>query len=294
MAETPQILRRRVKSIKATRQVTRAMEMVSAAKLRRAQGVLVAGRPYAAGLQELLAGLAGSATVASHPLFENREEKTVTLVIFTADRGLCGSFNSNIIKLAEETMRKRPEVKWELVCIGKKGRDYFRRRGANIVESIVNLGGRPDLALARKVSDLMLERFTARKTDAVYLIYSAFISMAVYRPTIGKFLCLDAAALAQGGGKAKEKSGDLDYILEPSPEKVFDALLPRYLTSRVYITLAEVMTSEHSGRMIAMNSATKNCKELVDSLTLKMNKARQGQITRDLIDIVSGAQAVQE
>ncbi|MBI3735699.1 ATP synthase F1 subunit gamma, partial [Candidatus Sumerlaeota bacterium] len=273
--------------------VTRAMEMVSAAKLRRAQSVLMAGRPYAANLQQLLSYLAGSATVGAHPLFEQREEKKVTLVIFTAERGLCGSFNANIIKMAEAMLKKNPEKQWELFCIGKKGREYFKKRQWPIVESIVGLSGKPEVDVAKKISDKLLERFTSRQTDAVYLLYSAFVTMAVYRPTAAKFLSLDAAELSKAGGKAAgPKAQALDYILEPSPERVFDALLPRYLTSKIYITMAEVMTSEHSARMLAMNNATKNCNELADTLTLRMNKARQAQITRELIDIVGGAQAV--
>ncbi len=293
MAETTKVLRRRLRSVKATKQVTRAMEMVSAAKLRRAQSVLMAGRPFAAKLQELLSYLAGSESVAGHPLFAEREIKRATLAVFTADRGLCGGFNANIIRLVENELKSRPEIQWELFCVGKKGADYFRKRGYNVVERIVGLSGRPDAELARKVSDQLLGRFTSGQTDAVYLAYSAFKSMAVFRPTIARFLNLNAADLA-GPQKEKSKGPNLDYIMEPSGERVFNALLPRYLTSRVYITFAEVFTSEHSARMIAMNNATKNCKELVDSLTLRMNKARQGQITRELIDIVGGAKAIAE
>lgn len=291
MAETLKVLRRRVRSIKATKQVTRAMEMVSAAKLRRAQGVLMAGRPYAAKLQELLSFLAGSATVATHPLFEKREEKKATLAIFTADRGLCGGFNANIIRMAKQTLAAQSEKQWELVCIGRKAVDHFKRRPWPIIERIVGLPGRPELDLANRVSKLLLDRFLSGETDAAYLLYSSFVSMAVYRPTLAKFLSLDAAELA-GAGAAGKQGPQLDYILEPSPEGVFDALLPRYLTSKIYITLAEVMTSEHSARMLAMNNATKSCNELQDSLTLRLNKARQAQITRELIDIVAGAKAV--
>lgn len=294
MAETVKQLRRRVRSTKATKQVTRAMEMVSAAKLRRAQGVLMAGRPYAAKLQELLSHLAGSAAVAAHPLFRKREQVSkVLLVIFTADRGLCGGFNANVIRLAEKAVAGEADKKFRLFCIGKKGYDHFRRRGYDIAEHVTGLPGRPDPALAQRVSDTVRDKFLSGEYDEIRFCYSSFVSMAVYRPTMAKFLPLDAADLAGPAGDSHAKKTELDYILEPSPERVFDALLPRYLSSRAYITLAEVMTSEHSARMLAMNNATKNCDELQQSLTLRMNKARQAAITKELIDIVSGAQAVQ-
>lgn len=290
MPASAKVLRRRVKSIKATRQITRAMEMVSAAKLRRAQGILLAGRPYAANLQLLLSHLAGSASVAEHPLFQKREGNKRIMVVFTAERGLCGGFNNNLLKLVEGELKRQSDKNWQLYCIGKKGADYFKRRQWPIVRSITGLSGKPELGLAREISEDLLKRFTSGETDAIYLYYQSFVSLAVYRPMMVKFLNLDAAELA-GAGHATSGPA-LDYILEPSAERVFDALLPRYLTSKIYITMAEVFTAEHSARMISMNNATKNCKELTDALTLAMNKARQAQITRELIDIVGGAQAV--
>jgi F-type H+-transporting ATPase subunit gamma len=295
MPESLKVLRRRVKSIKSTKQITRAMEMVSAAKLRRAQEALLAARPYANKLQELLASLAGSASVESHPLFQEREAGPQIMVVFTSDRGLCGSFNSNIIRLAERRLKDSPGVNWQLFCIGKNGYEYFKSRPWPIIDYKLDLGGRPDNDMARSISEDLRSRFESGAASAIWLAYPKFITLAINRPAIVKFLHLDADELA--GAAPAETQGDdhaqeTEYILEPSPERVFDALLPRYLTSKIYITLAEVFTSEHSARMLAMNNATKACDDLSESLTLQMNKARQAQITRELIEIISGAQAV--
>jgi F-type H+-transporting ATPase subunit gamma len=292
MPASAKILRRRIRSIKATGKITRAMEMVSAAKLRRAQSILLAGRPYAQNLQQLLGHLAGSASVAEHPLFAQREGNSRIMVVFTGDRGLAGGFNSNLIKLVETELKSQPNINWKLYLVGKKGHDYFKRRQWPIVRSITGLSGRPDLELAREIANDLLARFTSGEADSIYLFYHSFVSLAIYRPKLAKFLNLDQSELAAAEAGAAAKGPALDYILEPSAERVFDALLPRYLTSKIYITMAEVFTAEHSARMIAMNNATKNCKELTDQLTLQMNKARQAQITRELIDIVGGAQAV--
>lgn len=296
MAESTKVLRRRVKSIKSTKQITRAMEMVSAAKLRRAQEALLAARPYAAKLQELLAQLAGSASVESHPLFQERESGPQIMVVFTSDRGLCGSFNSNIVRLVERQLKSSPGIDWQLYCIGKNGYEYFKSRKWPILARKVDLGGRPDNELARSISAELLGRFESGEAAAVHLAYPMFVTLALNRPVIQKFLHLSPEDLAvkpaKGAPVEEEKKTEVDYILEPSPERVFDALLPRYLTSRIFITLAEVFTSEHSARMLAMNNATKACDDLSESLTLKMNKARQSQITRELIEIISGAQAV--
>lgn len=295
MPESSKVLRSRIRSVNSTRKITRAMEMVAAAKLRRAQAAMGAARPYALKLQELLAQLAGSASVESHPLFQEREGNTNILVLFTSERGLCGSFNSNIIRLAEDHMRRHPDADWQLYCVGKKGLEYFQKRGHSIVESKLGLSGTPDDDLAREIANDLLGRFESGQVSSVHLAYPAFVTLAINRPTVAQFLHLDRdALLGRSNGDSAEDGGaqSIDYILEPSPERVFDALLPRYLTSKIYITMAEVFTSEHSARMIAMHNATKSCEDLSDELTLRMNKARQTQITNELIEIISGAQAV--
>jgi len=271
------------------------MEMVAAAKLRRSQEAMTAARPFALKLQELLAQLAGSASVESHPLFQQREGDTSIMVLFTSERGLCGGFNSNIIRLAENHMKRHPDTDWQLYCVGKKGQEHFQRRGHSIIESKLGLSGNPDNELAREIANDLLGRFESGEAASVHLAYPAFVSLAVNRPTVSQFLHLDRDALlttAPAEAAEDENAQAIDYILEPSPERVFEALLPRYLTSKIFITMAEVFTSEHSARMIAMNNATKSCEDLSDELTLKMNKARQTQITSELIEIISGAQAV--
>jgi F-type H+-transporting ATPase subunit gamma len=291
VAESLKELRRRVRSVKNIKQITRAMEMVSAAKLRRAQSILMAGRPYAEKLQELLSHVSGSSLVTEHPLFIPREGNRKILVLFTADRGLCGSFNTQVITKTEKMLKADTSSQWELVCIGKRGHDYFRKRRWPIVESILTLSGQPNGAEARRIADYLLQRYGEDTCDQIQLMYTAYISTVVYKPTQEQYLPLTPEGL--GLNVEDEGSGyETDYIIEPSPEALFDSLLPRYLSSKLYITMAEVCTSEHSARMIAMNNATKNCTELSDSLTLKLNKARQASITTELLDIVGGAEAL--
>jgi F-type H+-transporting ATPase subunit gamma len=287
MAENVKSLRRRLRSIKNTKQITGAMEMVSAAKLRRAQALLLAGRPYAAKLQELLGRLA-SGTSADHPFFEKREVRKRVLVVFTADRGLAGAFNSHIIKRAEAFL-KQADVPTELVCIGKKGYDYFKSRRWPIIFSVTDMGGKLDSEKANDAAVRITKLFTDGIADEVLILYNAFVSMMVYKPTMEKVLPLEPAEAAASAPKGK---GDIDYIFEPSENGVLSTLLPRSILSKIYIVLAETFTAEHSARMIAMSNATKNCEELIDSVSLKMNKARQAGITKEILEIVGGAEAL--
>ena len=295
--ESLKVLRRRVRSVRSIKQITRAMEMVAAAKLRRSQVALRAGKPFADKLQELLANLAeGSETLSEHPLFAAREGSRKVLVLFTADRGLCGSFNTNLIKAAEDLLKSQPDTQWELICVGRKGRDYFQRRQWPIVDSVTTLKGRADVDEARRLGDLLVERFENDECDSVSLLYASFVSTILSRPTVVPYLPMSAEALTVGGeteADRGETSGRTEYLFDPSAEAVVDAILPRYLTSKLYITMAENATAEHSARMVAMNNATKNCEELGDALTLKLNKARQASITKELLDIVGGAEALQ-
>ena len=294
MAESLKVLRRRVRSVRSIKQITRAMEMVSAAKLRRAQATLMAGRPYARKLQQLISHVAGSTAIAENPLFHEREGNRKILVLFTSDRGLCGGFNHNLIREAQTRLKAEPDTDWKLVCVGRRGHDYFRRRPWPIVEKVIGLGGQPDDPEARRLADFLLDGFRNNECDVVTLVYPAFISTAVNKTTVEQYLPLTPESLGideereEGGG-----SKEIDYILEPSAELLLDSLLPRYLSSKTYITMAEAATSEHGARMIAMNNASKNCTELGDALTLQLNKARQATITTELLDIVGGAEALQ-
>ncbi|MCL5270930.1 MAG: ATP synthase F1 subunit gamma [bacterium] len=295
--ESLKVLRRRVRSVRNIKQITRAMEMVAAAKLRRAQANLMAARPYAAKLQELLGRLSADEHLRQHPLFEEREGPRRILVLFTADRGLAGSFNTNLIKKAEDLLKSQSQTQWQLVTVGRKGHDYFRRRSWPIVESVIGLKGAADPIEARRVAESLVKRFLAGECDRVDLLYSRFISTVVYRPTLGQYLPLSAQALIEGRDERAQAgrrtaSQPADYLFEPSVGRVIEMLLPRYLASRIHITMAEMATAEHSARMVAMNNATKNCTELGDQLTLKLNKARQAAITKELLEIVGGAEAL--
>ncbi|MFH0792435.1 MAG: ATP synthase F1 subunit gamma [bacterium] len=295
MAESLKVLRRRVRSVRNTRQITRAMEMVAAAKLRRAQQILSAGRPYARKLQELLGHLAEGQSTAGNPLFEQREAKNILLVLFTSDRGLCGAFNNHLIRLAEEFLKSYSPDKVRLICVGKKGYDYFKKRRWEIVDQITNLGGSLKAEESNALAEKLREVFLSRRADEIHILYNSFISTVRYRPVRELFLPLrPEALLGQKQTQVEVKKETLDYIFEPSPRRVFDLLLPRYLNSKIYITFAEEFAAEHSARMIAMNSATNNCEELMDQLTLRLNKARQSSITRELLDIVGGAEALRD
>jgi F-type H+-transporting ATPase subunit gamma len=295
MAENVKALRRRLRSIKNTKQITRAMEMVSAAKLRRAEELLRAGRPYAAKLQEFLGHLAASATT-DHPYFQTREVTHRTLVLVTADRGLAGAFNNTLIKRAEAALSEPGAPPTALVCLGRKGYDYFRNRRWPIAFQVTDFGGRCSGSRAAELADKLAASFVARETDEIIVFANTFVSMLVYRPIAFKLLPLEPAQLLGEGepdhhGTARQHS-TIEYILEPSPASVFASILPRYLRSRLYMTLLDSFTAEHSARRTAMNSATKNCGELIDSLSLRMNKARQAAITKEILEVVAGADAL--
>jgi F-type H+-transporting ATPase subunit gamma len=287
MAENVKSLRRRLRSIKNTKQITRAMEMVSAAKLRRAQEMLMAARPYAAKLQELLGRLAGSAS-GEHPYFERRAVRRRTLVLVTADRGLAGSFNAQLIKRAEQVLRASTEP-IDLVCIGKKGYDYFKSRPYPIVFNVIDLGGKLASDRSNEIAERLAELFTSGATDEIQILFNTFVSTLVFRPTLDKLLPLDPASLL-----SEESVGgpSIEYLMEPAPEAVLHSLLPRYVKSKLYIVLAETFAAEHSARMVSMSSATKNCEELIGTVSLAMNKARQAAITKEILEIVGGAEAL--
>ncbi len=290
MAKGIKELRSRIRSINNTRKITRAMEMVSAAKLRRAQQQMNAARPFSRKLQLLLGRLALSPKAQEHPLFENRSESDLPklLVLFTSDRGLCGAFNSNLIKAATKFMRENPDAL--LYCVGRKGRDYFRKRvDDRLIGSTMDLGGKLDGTVTDAISNTLLEQYEDRRVSQITILAPEFISTSTNRPQLSRYLPMEAEAF---GLSAEEAEHPIDYLLEPSPEAVFDALLPRYLRSRIYLALAETFASEHSSRMLAMNNATKNSDELSSKLTLEMNKARQAGITTEILEIVSGAEAL--
>jgi F-type H+-transporting ATPase subunit gamma len=287
MPENIKALRRRVRSIKNTGKITRAMEMVSAAKLRRTQAVMNSARPFSRKLSELLGRLAQSEFAKANPLFEVRPEGARLLVIVTADRGLCGAFNATIIKAARKELTANPDYK--VFAVGRKGRDfvakYFKDR---LVGEVTDFGGSVDPEKADRLGERILNYFISREYREITILSTEYISTVASRPRISRFLPVEASSF---GVTEAAAAASVDYILEPSPERVFEAVLPRYLKASIYVALAETFTSEHSARMLAMNNATKNCKELVTVLTLRANKIRQAAITKEIIEIVSGAEA---
>ena len=288
MPEALRVLKRRIQSVTNTKQVTRAMEMVSAAKLRRTQEKLDAARPYSGKLRSLLARVTSAEGEFAHPLLEHRSEGRILLVLFSGDRGLAGAFNSAIIKKAEGFMKDYGKDRVEMYCVGRRGRDHFQRRDWTLVGAEAELRGRIDFEVARRVSRVAQQKFTAGEVDAVYLVYNSYVSTVRYEQRVEKFLPLDPEAMG-----AEKVEAPIEYDFEPSREAVFAELLPRYCESRMYTVLANALTAEHSARRIAMNNATQNCEDMIDSLTLKMNKARQASITNELLDIVGGAEAIQ-
>ncbi len=288
MPENLKALRLRIRSINNTKKITRAMEMVSAAKLRKTESVMKESRPFMQKIQALLGRLALSTGAQEHPLFQKSETGVPVIVVFTSDRGLCGAFNANILKRASVYLKQNPGTK--IIVIGSKGRDYFRLHfRSQLIQEHVDLGGSLDAELMDKIAEDLLSGFMDGRYSRIELVYPHYVSTVSNKPTVERYLPLDPEAF----GVSEEDAGQpIDYIMEPSPERVFDAILPRFLKSKIFLTLAETLTSEHSARMMAMNAATKNCTELSDQLTLRLNKARQAAITTEIIEIVSGAEAL--
>lgn len=279
-------LLRRINSVKSTRQITKAMKMVAAAQLRKAQLQAEQSRPYAEKMADMLGHLSAVTTDnLSHPYFEKREVKKQTLVLMTSDRGLCGAFNSNLIRKAEAWLSERDIDNTELVCVGRRGYLYFRRRKWKIAEAYNEFNAEMNFAMIRNLVGYLTNRFVKQQSDEIYLLYSKFISTARTIPTIEKYLNIDRPQSGEG-----ESAGA--YIFEPDPDAIFSDLLPRYTLVRLQSALADNFASEHATRMMAMTLATNNAGEMIDTLTLKYNKARQAAITTEILEVVSGAEAL--
>ena len=277
-------IRRRIRSVRSTAQITKTMEMVSAAKLRRAQTALESARPYDRELRKVLANLASASGDTLHPVFVRREVKRRALIVITSDRGLSGAFNVNLIKTAEGRVRDGG-ASVTLVTLGRKGADYFRRRNASVLLSNAELGGAASWKMAEELSRDLTARFLAGEIDEVDLVFTHFKSALFRSIVIEPFLPL-------GRSETTESPAQLDYIFEPSPEAILEKIVPYYLAMRLYMALAESAASEHGARMVAMGSATKNANEMIQDLTLHMNRTRQATITRELVEIVAGAEAL--
>lgn len=275
-------IKRRIKSVKNTQKTTKAMKMVSAAKLRRAQEEIWAARPYARKMREVLSSLAARTRPEAHPLLVKREVKKVELLIVTSDRGMCGGFNSNIIRKAEGFIEETG-LDVTLNLIGRRVRDHFRRRGMVVrVERPMGLG-RPSYPWAAEIGKEVVDAYIRGVFDEIYLVYSEFRSALSQRPTIERLLPIIPLEV---------EGFPSEYIFEPSEDAILSQLLPKHIEVQVFRALLESSASEHGARMTAMDSATRNASELIDFLTLKYNKARQATITKELMEIVGGAEAL--
>jgi F-type H+-transporting ATPase subunit gamma len=277
-------LRRRIRATKSMQQIFKAMEMVAAAKFRRAQGRAQAASPYAQKITEMLGNLAGAASELEHPLFKVRPVKTTALVVISADRGFAGTYNTSILRVAEHRIREAPPGSIKLVLVGRKARDYARRRGFPVLSAHTDLPGEANLDLARKLVQELTERFVSGEVDRVELLYTHFVNALVRKIQSQVFLPV--------GGEEKSAASDRGTIFEPDAETIFAELIPRYATAKLYAAMADALASEHSARMVAMGSARKNAGELVDELTLRRNRLRQAAITKEIAELVGGAEAL--
>jgi len=289
-------IRRRIKSVKNTQQITKAMKMVSAAKLKRAQDRVVTARPFANKMMEVLGELAKRTDENfHHPLLDLRGDERYLLVLITADKGLCGAFNTNLTKAAQHFMRDHADKTVELVAIGRKGRDFFRNRRATITADYLGLTGkgRVEFSEALEVARSIIKLYTDDTgIDKVFLIYNEFKSVLSQRVLLEQLLPVSRAREEEPEAKSPQAVSLVDYIYEQPPEEIFSRLLPRLVETQIFRALLESVASEHGARMTAMDSASKNASELIDSLTLNMNRIRQAAITNEIIEVVSGAAAL--
>ena len=286
MANT-QALRRRIRSVKSTQQITKAMKMVAAARLRRAQNLIVEARPYANSLGNVLRSLAGRVGTHRHPLLQEREERRVTLVVMTSDKGLCGAFNSNVLREAHALVLSGRWEQVDVVAVGRKAIDFFKHRGIKPVAAFGDLMSRITTAAAFALAKSLAKRFSDGETDAIYLLSNRFRSIIQQKVVLDRLLPIERGEL-EGGAQLTS------YIFEPAPGALLDHLLPRHVEFAVLRALLSSQAAEHAARMTAMGAATKNAEEMIDSLTLTYNRVRQASITKELIEIVSGAQALGE
>jgi len=299
--------RRRIRSVKSTQQITRAMKFVAAAKLRRAQEGVFAARPYAREILRVLQSAAARVESTVHPLFERRPEDRILVVVLTGDRSLCGAFNSNVIRRASHFMRENRSKNPQVLAIGKKGRSTLKREGWTFAGDYVNVSGNVDFGIAKEIAGKIADLYEARAVDAVYGVYNEFKNVLTQKLRTEKLLPIDPAVLgyeSEGTGEKAAAGHDeslprdlspsgqsrlVEYICEEPITEIFSHLVPRYLQSEVFRILLESEAAEWAARMTAMDSATRNASELIDKVTLEMNKIRQASITKELIEIVSGA-----
>ncbi|MEP6569865.1 MAG: ATP synthase F1 subunit gamma [Acidobacteriota bacterium] len=289
-------IRRRIKSVKNTQQITKAMKMVSAAKLKRAQDRVVTARPFANKMIEVLGGLADRTDENfHHPLLDARGDERYLLVLVTADKGLCGAFNTNLIKAAQTFIRDNPDKQIDILAVGRKGRDFFRRRGASLAGEYLGVTGkgRVDFSEALEIAGDVIKRFIEDEgIDKAFVIYNEFKSVLQQRVANEQLLPVARSTSDDTAAATADQPLTLvDYIYEQPPTEIFSRLLPRLVETQIFRALLESIASEQGARMTAMDSASKNARELIDSLTLNMNRVRQAAITNEIIEVVSGAAA---
>ena len=277
-------IRRRIRSVKNTQQITKAMKMVSAAKLRRAQERAMAARPYGESLNRMLANVAAAASSsdqAHHPLLAVREEKRIELVLVTADTGLAGAFHANLLRIAQNFIDEHASQEIQVEAVGRRGRDYMARRSYALSGDYVGVVDKPNYEKAREIADKLIDRYTKSEIDSVYLCFNEFKSVMAPNMVLRRILPVELP----------ESKEPIDYIYEQPPERLLGALLPRYVEVQIYRAMLESISAYHAARMTAMDAASSNAGEMIEKYTLDMNRVRQAKITREIIEIVSGAAA---
>jgi F-type H+-transporting ATPase subunit gamma len=283
-------MRRRIKSVKNTQQITKAMKMVAAAKLKRSQDRVTASRPFAGKMSEVLGGLSGKvAGDLSHPLLDERGDDKYLIVLVSSDKGLAGAFNTNVIKATQAFLNENAEKQTSMIAVGRKGRDYFKRRHVELVEEYIGLlgTGRVSYQDAADIADKLIQRFTDDETiDKVFVVYTEFRTVLAQKPVIEQLL-----PIPKTEGQEEATGAEAEYIYEQPAPEIFAKLLPRSVATQIYKGMLESVASFFGSQMTAMDSASKNAGELIDALTLNMNRVRQAAITKEIIEVVSGAAA---
>jgi F-type H+-transporting ATPase subunit gamma len=287
-------IRKRIRSVKSTQQITKAMKMVAAAKLRKAQEAIIAARPYAQTLDQIIADLASRSESVAHPLLTVREPKKVELVVLTSDRGLAGGFNSNVLRRATRFLYENEKTyeKIQLSTIGRKGNDFFRKRDVEIRKDFAGLYSKINYQVASDIAGELSANFLSGKVDAVFLVYNEFISAISQRISMVQLLPFQAFPAAAGEAAKPVPGASVDFKYEPSQPEVLNKLVPQALAIKFYRALLESVASEHGARMSAMENATSNASDMIGKLTLFYNRTRQAVITKELMEIVSGAEAL--
>jgi F-type H+-transporting ATPase subunit gamma len=285
--------RRRIRSVRNTQQITRAMKFVAAARLRRAQEAALAARPYASELARVLRSTMSRIETPEHPLLAKREENNILVIVLTGERGLAGAFNSNVLRKAHDFFRSRPGKKITTIPVGKKGRDSLRRAGFTFAAEYVNVLARVDFKVAREIANLVVDLYVKEEIDSVYIVFSEFKNVMTPTLAVEKVLPVESIREDQADDSDSDRSKTneipIDYIYEQPEEQILAKLLPRYVETQILRAMLESSAAEHAARMTAMEAATNNANDVIEALTLHMNKVRQAAITKEIIEIVSGA-----